>query len=669
MSTFQFAAPVRNPFTIAPTSFSPIPTFVDINGDGDLDLFAGDKRFGRDLEYFENTGSRTNPAFATSVRNPFGITRVGRYNVPTFVDIDNDGDKDLFTGSDRRVDFFANNGSASVPGFAAPVSNPFGITIGGRRFNAPSFADIDGDGDFDLFLGQDGLRLQFFQNVGSASSPSFSSTDTSSTLNLDTRSDGISTATPALADADGDGDLDLFVGDKSGSGDLSFYENTGTRSSPSFGPRQVNPFGFTRSGGLYLFPTFADLDGDGDQDLLTGSDPASIFFYQNTAPLPVASEPPAPTETPVTPTPRRFPVIPGGGEPVTPSDQAPGATDLQPLDRDADGFRENKQARDGLLVDANRDGIADYLQTEVIAIRLLNDGASASDYGALLPAPGVKISELSFTAPSADGTFPVSTRSGATLNATIPSDISNALTGALSFTVSGVTPGGTTQVLLALPSGILPTTSNAYLRFNYANNRFEDYLDSQGNRLYSFIDTDKNGEVDAINLSLIDGDPAWDRDGKANGTILDPGFPAIGDRTLSGTDRKDSLIGNDLANTIIGKKSNDFLFGGLGPDRLIGGPGKDRYVYLSPDDSLPSQPDTVEIDQEDRFDFSSFDANSLTEGQQAFSFIGQKPFSGVPGELRATRSRLEADLNGDAVADFAINLRGNTLIISNNLVL
>ena len=39
-----------------------------------------------------------------------------------------------------------------------------------------------------------------------------------------------------------------------------------------------------------------------------------------------------------------------------------------------------------------------------------------------------------------------------------------------------------------------------------------------------------------------------------------------------------------------------------------------------------------------------------------------------PLELRAIRSVLEADLKSDSIADFAFNLRGNTLISSSNLV-
>jgi serralysin len=77
----------------------------------------------------------------------------------------------------------------------------------------------------------------------------------------------------------------------------------------------------------------------------------------------------------------------------------------------------------------------------------------------------------------------------------------------------------------------------------------------------------------------------------------------------------------------------------------------------------------VKFGKGDRFVFSSFDADTITEGQQKLRFIGKQAFSGVAGELRATRSALEADLNGDSLADFAVNLRGNSLISSSNLVL
>jgi len=48
--------------------------------------------------------------------------------------------------------FFRNTGTAIAPAFAAPSTNPFGLTTV-EAFAAPTFADIDGDGDLDAFVG------------------------------------------------------------------------------------------------------------------------------------------------------------------------------------------------------------------------------------------------------------------------------------------------------------------------------------------------------------------------------------------------------------------------------------------------------------------------------------------------------------------------------------
>ena len=126
----------------------------------------------------------------------------------------------------------------------------------------------------------------------------------------------------------------------------------------------------------------------------------------------------------------------------------------------------------------------------------------------------------------------------------------------------------------------------------------------------------------------------------------------------------------DLGNDILkGSLGNDRLYGGEGADQITGGKDNDRFIYTAASDSTSTLRDSVKFGKEDRFVFSSFDGDITTEGQQQLSFIGKSTFSGVAGELRATRSVLEADLNGDSIADFAINLRGNTLISSSNLVL
>ena len=356
-----------------------------------------------------------------------------------------------------------------------------------------------------------------------------------------------------------------------------------------------------------------------------------------------------------------WPVNTGGGSgrivivDNTPIDPAPAGTNFQLTDSDGDGIREVVISADGTSVDGNRDGIPDAQQSQVAGLRLINDGSQGSDFGALSVADGVQLQAVTLTAPTADGSIPVASRGGDTVVTTIPNGINNAFAGVLSFNAAGVSPGGTTQATITFPTGMPAGSGTAYLRFNYDNNRFEEFLDDTGNPLYTFVDSDGDGNIDAVNLVLTDGDSRWDGDDVANGVVVDPGFLAVGQRNIVGTNSKDAITGNMLDNTIKGKKSNDWIFGDLGKDLLIGGKGRDHYVYVNAKESTRIHPDKVRVGKEDRFYFKSFDADTLTEGQQSLRYIGDKGFSGSAGELRYTGSGLKADTTGDGIADFFVS--------------
>ena len=65
--------------------------------------------------------------------SPFGLTDVGFYSSPSFADVDGDGDLDAFIGNGNgETRFFENTGSTSAPAFSPPKTNPFGLTgVGG----------------------------------------------------------------------------------------------------------------------------------------------------------------------------------------------------------------------------------------------------------------------------------------------------------------------------------------------------------------------------------------------------------------------------------------------------------------------------------------------------------------------------------------------------------
>lgn len=395
--------------------------------------------------------------------------------------------------------------------------------------------------------------------------------------------------------------------------------------------------------------------------------PFDLTLIVEEAPAPTTPTPPTPTPPTTTPTPIP-PVV--DSAPVVQS-VAPGST-VQTVDSDNDGLREVEIAPDGNAIDGNNDGIPDAQQANVAGFRLVNDGASAADFGALEVQAGV---QLQFRAdplitPTADGSFSFTGRDGTAVTAALPPGLSNSFAGVIAFEVTNLAPGSSTDVTIGLPRTLALTdaSQSAYIRYNYASGRFEEFVDAAGNALYNLEARNGDGVLDGIQLKLVDGDPQWDGDGIANGTVVDPGALVSAQRDFNGGNKRDRLTGNVLANILRGNKGrdsligdlgndvlkggadNDRLDGGEGADLIIGGGGMDRFIYRSIADSAIGQSDTIrKLTRDDRFDFRNFDADVK------FEFIGNDNFSGTAGELRTTRTSLQADLDGDGSADFQVN--------------
>jgi serralysin len=147
---------------------------------------------------------------------------------------------------------------------------------------------------------------------------------------------------------------------------------------------------------------------------------------------------------------------------------------------------------------------------------------------------------------------------------------------------------------------------------------------------------------------------------------------ALGDSYVSiegliGSRFNEVLFGNAAANRLSGRAGNDTLNGGSGNDRLdgglgadwlFGGSGNDVFVFRSANDSLPTARDRIEdfTRGADKIDLRAIDANIQVGGDQAFSFVGSKAFTGKAGELNFVGGIVSGDTNGDGIADFQIEV-------------
>ncbi len=179
---------------------------ADVNGDGDLDVI---QESGDSINYFENQfidSGTLGFVEITGPASPFdGLALTDSFD-PALVDIDDDGELELFmTRQNPGLDYFEfDSGTNSY--VAAPGSNPLsGATIGfGDKIY---FFDFDRDGDQEAFIGR-GSVIDYYENVGTAQSPQF--VQRTGALNP---LDGITSVEPiiAFADIDNNDDVDLFV--------------------------------------------------------------------------------------------------------------------------------------------------------------------------------------------------------------------------------------------------------------------------------------------------------------------------------------------------------------------------------------------------------------------------------------------------------------------------
>ena len=148
---------------------------------------------------------------------------------------------------------------------------------------------------------------------------------------------------------------------------------------------------------------------------------------------------------------------------------------------------------------------------------------------------------------------------------------------------------------------------------------------------------------------------------------------------LHGDNGDDVLRGDRGRDQLDGGEGNDRLFGGAGIDSLFGGAGRDRFAFERLDESGPrgSGRDLIEdfLQGDDWIDLGGLDADTRTSADDAFVLVGDR-FTGRThdaGEIRVTyrgdTTIVEADVNGDRDADFAITLDGHHMLTQADFIL
>ena len=281
---------------------------IDIDNDNDKDIILGDISF-NNLNLLINGGDSLN-ANMIMVDSLFPSNNLNTlpanleiFPASYYLDLTNDGVKDLMvtTNSENNSSnftscwLFDNSGSNTNVDFNFLQNNFIQdemIDLGSGSY--PTFFDHNNDGLLDIVVGNYGYHqsggnpvssLALFENTGSLSNPEFTLVDrdwqniSNINLNINLNIPAINLS-PTFGDLDGDSDQDMILGDANGK--LHFFENTGSTPS-NFVLAEVEYKGLDV--GHFASPQLVDLNRDGLLDLIIGEQSGTINYCENSGTL------------------------------------------------------------------------------------------------------------------------------------------------------------------------------------------------------------------------------------------------------------------------------------------------------------------------------------------------------------------------------------------------
>jgi len=249
------------------------PVFFDYNNDGLMDLIVANYgyyitggNFNSQLALYENTGTITEPKleWITDDYAELGDLNFENNIIPTFGDLDNDGDKDMLVGdSNGKLHLLKNieiNGEAN---FFMNAVNYLDIDVG--SFASPFLVDLDRDGDLDLIIGSRQGQIFHYENQGDINEADFVLiNDTLGNINLTDPIYNTAYTTPIVIDTNNG--YELYVGTEKGH--LYHYNTIEDNIDGTF--ELVSDSMQLYSKSIKTAPALFDLNNDGWNDMLIG---------------------------------------------------------------------------------------------------------------------------------------------------------------------------------------------------------------------------------------------------------------------------------------------------------------------------------------------------------------------------------------------------------------
>lgn len=266
-----------------------IPILFDVNEDGLKDLIVPNYfRYIPTLSkectfaYYRNTGTANAPEYTFVDYNYLDLDQqnFGLRTVPTFGDIDSDGDEDLLLGlQDGTLIYYENTSTGSgaqfntaVPGFNDNTGTPI-VTEG---FAYPQFFDLDNDSLLDLILGTKDGHIEYYRNIGTATNPSFELTNEFlGNVDLE-QSNPNALASPHFFRI---GDTThLFAG--SADGTLFYFDSIDGQLDPGEDFHLVSSTYLNINVEAYSTFWVEDIDNDGNLNMFVGQDLGGLFHFE-----------------------------------------------------------------------------------------------------------------------------------------------------------------------------------------------------------------------------------------------------------------------------------------------------------------------------------------------------------------------------------------------------